>query len=334
MSDWAPTANWQHLKLRASVLREIRAFFHEAGFVEVETPLLSADTVIDRHIDPVGVVLPSDPSSPQRGRAMWLQTSPEYAMKRLMAAGGEAIYQITHAFRMAERGPLHNPEFTIAEWYRRDDDMAAGMQLLGDLSERVLRRGPAERLTYREAFEQHVGVDPHTATVADLAATAQQHGVAVPVGFVTETDSTSDTTAQRDAWLDLLLSECVAPRLGQAAPMILHDYPASQAMLAQVRRDTPPVAERFELFIDGIELANGYHELCDADELLRRNRQVSQLRAADGKPPLAEESRLLDAMRAGMPACTGCALGVDRLVMVAAGATSIDEVLSFPIERA
>ncbi len=334
MSDWEPTANWKHLKLRASILRNIRAFFDKNGFIEVETPLLSADTVIDQHLDPIGVVLPDDPRTALRGRAMWLQTSPEFSMKRLMAADGTAIYQITRAFRMAERGPLHNPEFTIAEWYRRDDKMDAGMQLLADLCESILRRGPAERLTYREAFQQHVGIDPHTTTVAELAATAHRYGISVPQGFSNNSSRASDTTAHRDAWLDFLLSELVAPRLGNAAPTILHDYPASQAMLSRVREDTPPVAERFELFVDGIELANGYHELLDADELLRRNRQINELRAADGKPPLTEETRLLEAMRSGMPPCTGCALGVDRLVMVATGASSIDEVLAFPIERA
>lgn len=334
MSDWAPTANWQRLKLRASVLRSIRAFFDDAGFVEVETPLLSADTVVDRHIDPIGVTLPDGVDSALGGKAMWLQTSPEFAMKRLMAAGGEAIYQVTHAFRADERGQLHNPEFTIAEWYRRGDDMTAGMQLLSDLCEAVLQRGPAERVTYAQAFTRGLDIDPHQATVEELAAIAKREGVTVPDDFLSDAETSSDETPARDAWLDVLLSECIAPQLGRTEPAILHDYPASQAMLAQVRGSDPAVAERFELFVDGIELANGYHELLDAEELLRRNREANRLRQADGKQPLNEETRMLTAMQAGLPACSGCALGVDRLVMIAAGASSIDEVLPFPIERA
>lgn len=334
MSDWAPTADWQTLKLRASILRRLRAFFDESGFIEVETPLLSADTVIDRHIDPMAVASPIHATATGRDQSMWLQTSPEFAMKRVMAAGGEAIYQITHAFRDAERGALHNPEFTIAEWYRRGDDMHSGMKLLSDLSQQVLQRGSAEQVTYRQAFLQHVGIDPHIATGNELATVAREREVSVPDGYVFDENANANDTAIRDAWLDLLLSECVAPKLGLQAPTILHDYPASQAMLSQVREDTPPVAERFELFVDGVELANGYHELLDAEELLRRSQAANQLRQSDGKPPLNAETRLIEAMRVGMAPCSGCALGVDRLVMVAAGKTSIDDVLTFPIERA
>lgn len=334
MSDWAPTADWQTLKLRASILRRLRAFFDESGFIEVETPLLSADTVIDRHIDPMAVASPIHATATGRVQSMWLQTSPEFAMKRLMAAGGDAIYQITHAFRDAERGALHNPEFTIAEWYRRGDDMHSGMKLLSDLCQQVLQRGSAEQVTYRQAFLQYAGIDPHVATSDELAAAAREREVSVPDGYLLDEVGNADNVAVRDAWLDLLLSECVAPKLGRSAPTILHDYPASQAMLSQVREDTPPVAERFELFVDGVELANGYHELLDAEELLRRNQEANRLRKSDGKPPLNAETRLIEAMRAGMPPCSGCALGIDRLVMVAAGKTSIDDVLTFPIERA
>ncbi len=335
MSDWAPTADWQALKLRASILRRMREFLDRQGFIEVETPLLSSDTVIDRHIDPIPVAAPMGSTTTNIEPSMWLQTSPEFAMKRLMAAGGEAIYQVTHAFRASERGALHNPEFTIAEWYRLGDDMQAGMKLLADLCEHVLQRDPVEPVTYRHAFLKHVGIDPHAATNDELAAIARKRSVSVPEDFLTDKENEKGgSAAHRDAWLDLLLSECVAPRLGQQAPTILHDYPASQAMLSRVRHDDPPVAERFELFVDGVELANGYHELLDAEELLRRNQEANRLRQRDGKQPLDEETRLIDAMRAGMPPCSGCALGVDRLVMIAAGATSIDDVLTFPIERA
>jgi lysyl-tRNA synthetase class 2 len=323
--DFLPTAPWANLRLRAELLRRARAFFDERDFIEVETPLLSADVVVDRHLDPLAVILPDDPRWPEQGRRMWLQTSPEFAMKRLLAAGGEAIYQITRAFRGAERGQLHNPEFTMLEWYRRGDTMTAAMQLLSDLSEALLGRGPAERFSYAAAFERWTGLDPHRADLASLRRSAAK----LPGG-----ESPALANMDRDGWLDWLLTEQVQPRLGVGQPTILYDYPASQAALAQVRDDHPPVAERFELYLAGIELANGYHELLDADTLRARNRAANDQRAADGKPRLPQESRLLAAMDAGLPQSCGVALGFDRLVMIATGARSLDAVLAFPLEKA
>ncbi len=322
--DFRPTASWPRLRLRAELLTRLRAFFAEREFLEVETPLLSADVVVDRYLEPLCVTVPDDPRRPGHGRQLWLQTSPEFGMKRLLAAGGDAIYQITRSFRAGERGPLHNVEFTIVEWYRRGDDMRQGMQTLSDLAAAILPFGPAETLSYAEAYTRHVGIDPHAATIAKLGAAATRHGVDVSAGFA---------DADRDNWLNLLLAEVVEPHLGQARPTILYDYPASQAALAQTHGD-PPVAARFELYVRGIELANGYHELLDANVLRRRNEQANQQREAEGKPTLPAESRLLAAMEHGLPACTGVALGFDRLVMLAAGATRIDDVLAFPIERA
>jgi lysyl-tRNA synthetase class 2 len=322
--DWRPTATWPRLRLRAELLERTRRFFAERGFLEVETPLLSADTVVDRHLDPLAVTLPRDVRQPEAGRALWLQTSPEFGMKRLLAAGGEAIYQITRAFRAGERGPLHNPEFTIVEWYRRGDSMNDGMALLSDLAQALLNAPPAERLSYGEAFERHVGVDAHRATVDELAAAARRHGL-----------SFSDTMAgeDRDGWLNLLLAHLVEPHLGAAAPTILFGYPASQAALATLDPHEP-VARRFELYVRGIELANGYEELLDGQVLRRRNEETNRRRAADGKPALPADSRLLEAMDHGLPPCTGVALGFDRVVMLAAGAERIEEVIAFPIERA
>lgn len=322
--DWKPTATWPVLRLRAELLSKVRAFFATRGFLEVETPILSADIVVDRHLDPFDTVLKSEPASAE-GRRLWLQTSPEFAMKRLMAAGGEAIYQIARVFRQGEQGPRHNPEFTMVEWYRRGDDLAAGMQFLSDLCEAVLNRGPAERLSYRTAFERHAGADPHTATIDQLSAVLRGRGIEPPASM---------THADRDAWLDLLLVELVEPQLGKPQPTIVYDYPATQSALARVRNDNPPVAERFELYVDSLELANGYHELLDADVLRRRNHENNALRLADGKQELPSDSRLLTAMQHGLPPCTGVALGFDRLVMLAAGAKTIDEVLAFPIDRA
>lgn len=319
--DFEPTANWQRLRLRAELLARTRAFFARHAFTEVETPLLSADTVVDRFLEPVGVDLQAGSGGPRR---MWLQTSPEFGMKRLMAAGGTAIYQITRAFRAGESGPLHNPEFTIVEWYRRGDSMQAGMELLSRLSESLLGLGSAERVSYAEAFRAHVGIDPLTAEVAQLADIARRRGL---------NPSESFATADRDQWLNLLLAELVEPHLGKSRPTILYHYPASQAALAQVC-GSPAVAERFELYVRGVELANGYHELNDPNVLRERSRAANAQRAAEGHAVLPEESRLLAAMEYGLPDCTGVALGFDRVAMLAAGAENLAEVLAFPITRA
>jgi len=325
LDDFGPTASLETLKLRADLLRRLRGFFDGRGFLEVETPLLSADTVVDRHLDPLPVTLFDDPRQVDRGRTMWLQTSPEFAMKRLLAARATAIYQVTRAFRGGECGEWHNPEFTIAEWYRVDDGLDEGMQLLSELADEMLRLGPAERLTYREAFLTHVGVDPHVASCELLQDSARKRVPSIPAGL---------SAQDRDGWVDLLLVECVEPHLGCVRPTIIYDYPASQAALAQVRDDDPPVAERFELYVGGIELANGYHELLDPERLRRRNRIASEQRAADGKYGLPEDSRLLSAMVAGLPPCTGVALGFDRLVALASGAAGISQAMAFSMERA
>jgi elongation factor P--(R)-beta-lysine ligase len=324
MPDFLPTASFEILRLRGELLARLRRFFAGRGFLEVETPLLSHDTVVDRHLDPLAVTMFDDPRRSAEGARMWLQTSPEFGMKRLLAAAQSsnadaaapvAIYQITRAFRGGEAGPLHNPEFTIVEWYRVGDDYAGGMQLLADLAEDVLGLGAAGRVTYREAFLKHAGVDPF----GELPDAATR-------GLPAQAD--------RDLVLDYLLTARVEPKLGVERPVILHDYPASQAALARVREGNPPVAERFELYVRGMELANGYHELLDAAALRERNHANNRLRAADGKYTLPEESRLLAAMESGLPACAGCALGFDRLVMAVSGAKTIQEVLAFPIERA
>jgi len=324
MSDFAPTASWERLRQRAALLHRLRTFFNERGFLEVETPLLSADTVVDRHLDPMQLLLPkgSDAASAQ---PMWLQTSPEFGMKRMLAAGAEAIYQVTRAFRCDEQGSLHNPEFTIAEWYRVGDGLRAGMDLLAELASTLLATSDVKKVAYGEAFQRHAGVDPHRADVSALRAAAASHEIAIPVGF---------ENVDRDHWLDLLLVGCVEQHLGRDAPTIVYDYPANQAMLACVRDADPPVAERFELYVDGVELANGYHELLDAAELRRRNARANEQRRADGKPTLPESSRLLAAMDHGLPGCCGVALGFDRLVMAATDAKDIREVIAFPFDLA
>ncbi len=324
-AGFLPTANWQKLRLRAELLRRLREFFHRHGFLEVETPIVWAYRVVYVHLDRCAVVLGLWPTGPPRGRVYWLHTSPVFAMKRLLAAGGRAIYQVTRAFRRDEQGPLHNPEFTMVEWYRVDEGMSEGIELLSDLCQELLARGRAEPISYRRAFEQFAGLNPQTASSEQIAKAVRAAGVEPPASLAPE---------DRDGWLDLLLVECVQPHLGRQRPAILYDFPASQAALARVRPEDPPLAERFELYVSGIELANGYHELLEASVLRVRNAANNALRVADGKSPLPEESRLLAAMEAGLPDATGVALGFDRLVMLAAGAARLDEVIAFPFDRA
>jgi lysyl-tRNA synthetase class 2 len=336
-SDFAPVAALEVLRQRAVLLRRLRRFFEARGFLEVETPLLAHEVVIDRHLDPLAVTLFDDPRRPQQGPTLWLQTSPELGMKRLLAAHGQvpqasaatagqeekaspggltAIYQITRAFRGGEVGPRHNPEFTIVEWYRVGDDYQAGMDLLAELAEEILAAGPPRRLSYRELFLAYAGVDPYATPTAALA---ERAGLA--------------PMEARDLVLDYLLTQ-FEPQLGLSAPLIVYDYPANHAALAQVRQDDPPVAERFELYYRGLELANGYHELRDAQVLQQRMQTQNALRQADGKPPLPQPKRLLAALEHGLPPCAGCALGFDRLVMAVLGLPTLEMALPFPVARA
>lgn len=315
-ADYRPTADLRHLRTRAEMLGRLRAFFSDRGFLEVETPLLSVDTIVDVHIEPFEL---SDD-----GRSRWLQTSPEFAMKRLLASGADAIYQVCKAFRRGESGALHNEEFTLVEWYRAGDSYEAGMQFLAELTSMMLSIETVERLSFASAFARTVGLDPHCADASALCEAAKSMGLSVDEDF----------SAFRDDWLDLLMSHCVQPHLGVDSPVIVFDYPASQAALAQIRPDDPPVAERFELFYRGVELANGYHELSSAAEFRSRMAANNVARQERGKAALPETSRLLSAMEAGLPACSGCALGWDRLVMLALEANSLEQVIAFPGCRA
>jgi len=324
-SDFFPTADWDALRRRAALTARLHQFFDQRGFLEVETPLLSHDTVVDLHLEPIQVPVTAAWNVADTDRCLFLQTSPEFSMKRLLAAGATAIYQITRAFRAGEFGPHHNPEFTIVEWYRVGDSMRAGIQLLDDLAQAILDRGSAERLTYAQAFQHWVGLDPHVCPTPRIAEVAHCQGLQAEPPWNPD---------DRDAWLDWLLVTCVEPNLGRSRPTILFDYPVSQAALARVRDGDVPVAERFELYVEGVELANGYHELTDPDELVRRTRAANAQRRERGRPPLPDQNRLVAAMRHGLPACTGVALGLDRLVMAATGATELKDVMAFPFDRA
>jgi lysyl-tRNA synthetase class 2 len=310
--DFAPSASLTVLEKRSILLHKLRDFFYERGFIEIETPLLAGEIIPELHIEPIRV----------EGGG-FLQASPELYMKRLLAAGAKAIFQISRSFRAGERGPLHNVEFTLVEWYRAGDAMQAGIDLLDELTQSLFGTATAARATYAEAFERAIGLLPHTATIDELAAAAAEAGVPVPQGMHRE---------DRDEWLNLLLATRVEPQLGRDQPEIVYHYPATQASLAKV---VPSgfgydVAERFELYYRGIELANGYHELTDAAEQRRRFEAVNAARQAAGRCALPLPESLLAAMEHGLPDCTGVALGFDRLVMLAVGARSIEDVMTFP----
>ena len=323
-TDWRPTASMEALRIRAEVMAKIRAFFAERGVLEVETPLLASAPATDLHLAALSVRYRGPGFD--GGRRLWLQTSPEFAMKRLLAAGSGPIYQLGKAFRDGEAGSRHNPEFTILEWYRPGWDHHRLMDEVAELLAVLFGGGgdSGERITYAEAFQRHAGIDPHNATISEFAATTRSL-----IG-----SSAPDLGDDRDSWLELLLSHVVEPRLGRNGPTFVYDFPASQAALAIIRPGDPPVAERFEAWIEGVELANGYHELTDPTEQQHRFETDLDARRDRGLSEVPVDHRLLAAMEHGLPDCAGVAIGVDRLVMLAAGVNRIDEVIAFPIDRA
>ena len=320
-----PSADVATLHKRASLIRSIRGFFESRGFLEVDTPLLSRDIVVDRHLDPVPVGISPNTGLVSEAHTMFLQTSPEFAMKRLLAAGSESIFQICKAFRAGELGKQHNPEFTILEWYQVNQSYDDARKFLSMLVSELLCCPEAEEKTYKDVFVEFTSLDPLQATNEQLKEFAENSEGHPPAYHV----------AYRDAWLEWIFGEHIEPKIGRNKPIIVYDYPASQAALAKVRgENNSAVAERFELFYQGFELANGYHELLDADELKQRNQSTNLQRVFDGKSALPSTSRLLPAMNKGIPACSGCALGVDRLLMAQIGAKSLSAVLPFTFDRA
>lgn len=318
--DWRPTAPHANLRLRARVLGQIRAFFAEREVLEVETPVLSNATATDLHLHTLSTeaIIPGF-GGPAR---LHLQTSPEFAMKRLLASGAGSIYQLCKAFRDQEAGRLHNPEFTMLEWYRIGWDHNRLMDEVDDLLTAILETGPASRRSYGDLFSSELGVDPHQDDAVTLRRRALEHGL----------EDISDL--DREGWLSLMMTQCLEPMLGRDSPTFVFDYPADQAALARIRPGNPPVAERFEVYVNGVELANGYHELIDPTEQRRRFDQDLEARRSHGLPAPPLDQRLIAALDHGMPQCAGVALGVDRLIMLAAGASQLKEVIAFPIDRA
>jgi lysyl-tRNA synthetase class 2 len=315
---WRPSASLQNLRMRADILQKIRAFFAARQVLEVETPLLCHTSVTDPYIHSI----PAQVETPAKN-IYYLQTSPEYAMKRLLAAGSGAIYQISKAFRQDEVGRWHNPEFTMLEWYRPGFTHHDLMDEMDELLQIVLNTPAADRKTYAELCQNFLQLNPHRASLTELANCAAQQQLSIQADI-----------HDRDTWLQLLMSECIEPHIAADRPCFIYDFPASQAALARVQPGDPAVALRFEVYFRGLELANGFYELQDANEQRKRFEKNLAQRQQLGAATLPIDELLLAALVHGLPDCAGVALGIDRLVMLVTQSASIAEVLSFDFSRA
>jgi len=312
--DWRPAAGSNQLRARADLLQDIREYFSGQGVMEVETPLISKAGNTDPEIQSI-----------MTDNGGYLRTSPEFALKRMLAAGSGDIYELGRVFRAGESGRSHNPEFTMLEWYRTGFSYHRLMDEVEALVRHCGRgkfdRWPQQKLSYKQLFLHHAGLDPFTADVPTLSARAKDHGI-------------DDIELDRRQWLDLLISVVIQPALPEECLTFVYDFPEDQAALARIRQDKPPLAERFELYLGHTELANGYQEL--TDPLLQRQRFISENRKREkrGLAITKIDEHLISALQSGLPECSGVALGVDRLLMAVSGADSIDEVITFPFSRA
>lgn len=317
-TDWQPTASIPQLRQRAALIASIRQFFAQRNVLEVDTPAMSHATVTDVHLHTFQTQFVG-PGYAQ-GSPLFLMTSPEFHMKRLLAAGSGCIYQLGKAFRNEENGRYHNPEFTMLEWYRVGFDHHQLMDEMDDLLQLVLQCGAAERMTYQQAFLTVLGVCPLEGTMAELKSVAARLGLS----------DIAEAEEDRDTLLQLLFSIGVEAKIGQQVPAFVYDFPASQAALAKINPNDPRVADRFEVYFKGIELANGFHELDNAQEQLRRFEQDNHKRVEMGLAEQPIDYHLIAALQSGLPECAGVALGVDRLIMLALGCDHIDQVTAFP----
>ena len=312
--NWRPTAVPAQLQARAHLLLDIREYFSSQDVMEVETPIISMAGNTDPAIQSIRI-----------GNGGYLRTSPEFPLKRLLAAGSGDIFELGRVFREGECGRSHNPEFTMLEWYRTGFSY---QQLMDEVAVLVRHCGrgkfdkwPQQMLSYRQLFLRYVDLDPFNANEQLLATRAKEHGI-------------EDIDLDRKQWLDLLISIVIQPALPEESLTFIYDFPADQAALARIRQGNPPLAERFELYLGRTELANGYQELTDHREQRQRFDSDNRQRQKLGLEPCEIDNHLLNAMEHGLPECAGVALGVDRLLMAICGADSINEVTAFPFSRA
>lgn len=310
--NWQPSALINSLQTRAKIMQQIREFFAARNVLEVETPVMGRATGTDPNIESIST---SFQYFGEQAITCYLQTSPEFAMKRLLAAGSGDIYQICKSFRNGEVGQIHNPEFTMLEWYRVGFDHHQLMQEVEDLIKYILNCSNAEKFTYQEIFLKFLQIDPFTVTIDELK------------NCVAQQNLQAELELTRDGWLNLLMSHFIEPKLDH--PTFIYDFPASQAALALINKDNPLVADRFEVYAKGMELANGFNELLNADEQRKRFLNDLKYREENNLTAYPIDEYFLSALDAGLPNCAGVALGVDRLIMLALNKSTIQEVVSF-----
>ncbi|WP_018865369.1 MULTISPECIES: EF-P lysine aminoacylase EpmA [Thioalkalivibrio] len=321
MTDWRPGAAAAR-EARARLLAGLRGFFAARNVLEVETPILSHGAPLDPMVESWTAASPD-------GASGYLQTSPEYPMKRLLAAGAPDIYQIARVFRGGEAGPRHNPEFTLLEWYRHGLDhrrlareVVALIMTQAALDAAWRQPNHLREISYRALFRNHLGVDPLTVEAAELQAVAARQGLEI------------QGELDRDAWLDLLISLVIAPAFPDDRLTVVFDYPETQAVLARPCDQDTRLAARFEVYWGAVELANGYHELCDLAQFRERRERDQAMRRQRGQELPEPDIHLEAALESGLPDCAGVALGVDRLLMCLLGVERIEQVIDFPFERA
>ena len=324
-NEWQPTCAIDVLRLRAQVFNSIRCFFSERDVLEVETPLLGHTCGTDPQLD---FFTTEYIAYPQRD-TLFLQTSPEFAMKRLLAAGSGSIYQICKAFRNGESGRFHNPEFTLLEWYRVGFTLSELMDEISELIESLslgfLSLNTTQRFTYQDVFERYTGLNPLTFSYSAFSAFALANG---------KPEALNICGCEHGLWLDFIFSHYIQPYLGESALCMIHGYPACLSSLARINNIDSLISDRVEVFINGIELGNGYYELIDAQEQNKRFEEEIAIRLQNNRPVTVKDKNLIAALEKGLPECSGVAIGLDRLMMVLTGSLTINDVLSFPIHRA
>lgn len=317
--------NWEDAKRRSTILTQIRCFFQMKNVVEVETPSLSLGTVTDPFLDAFtskyNYLSDSDVNA---STELYMQTSPEFHMKRLLASGYQCIYQICKAFRHEDYGHHHNPEFTILEWYRLDYDQHNLIAEVNELLSLVLGTETCNKITYQDLFLKSINVDPLSTNFEDLYDVILQHDKGAEWLFESQ---------DCDLLLQFIFSEIIEPTVGREVPCFVYNFPIEQASLAKVCPSDNRIAQRFECYFKGLELANGFNELTDVDIQELRFLEDNQKRKQLGLPVRDIDKNFINALNSGLPQCSGVALGIDRLIMIALDKSSIENVISFPIEK-
>ncbi len=323
--EWLPTCTSDVLRLRAQLYNKIRDFFSERAVLEVETPLLGSGCGTDPQLDFFNTYY----CTPPLQHKLFLQTSPEFAMKRLLASGSGSIYQICKAFRNGESGRFHNPEFTLLEWYRVGFTLPELMDEIAELMSLLFKNYIAlndpQRFSYQEIFQHYTGLNALEFSYKKYSDYAQSNNVA---------DAVTICGYDHGLWLDFIFSHNIQPNLGQNAVAMIFGYPACQSSLARINKDNSKITDRVEVFINGVELGNGYYELTDAKEQSKRFDEEIAFRRQIKRPVTVKDKHLIAALEQGLPECSGMAIGLDRILMLMTGSSIIDEVLNFPIHRA